>query len=183
MKNLLVEQLSPEKEIDARFDALELLEGEIGIYDGKDYSYPDLAVWLAFMRSLTMIHHSHHWQVLGNGFFSDHELLKKLYENVQGEVDGLGEKLVGLDSPALTNYFPQLDHMRKFMEKVSDKTKPPLLVSLVSELVFIQVGELVKNRLKEANLLTTGLENLFGDVLDRHESHVYLLKQRLTQNP
>jgi DNA-binding ferritin-like protein len=179
MKRRLAEAFSPQEYKQGHAAALELLQSQMSVYDGKHYRYADLAVWLAFMRALTMIHHSHHWQIMGKPFYGDHQLLKQLYEAVQDEIDKVGEKIVGLDSPALTNYFLQIDHMRAFMEKVSDKKKSPLLVSLLSEFVFIQVGELVSKRLQEAGLFTSGLANMMGDILDRHETHVYLLKQRL----
>jgi DNA-binding ferritin-like protein len=159
--------------------AQELLQGEMGVYDGSHHPYADLAVWLGFLRALGMIHHSHHWQTMGSPFYGDHLLLERLYKAVQDEVDTVGEKVVGIDSPALTNYFLQMNHMRGFMKKVSSKDKPPMVVSLESEFVFIATGELISDRLREAGLFTSGLANMMGDILDRHENHVYLLKQRL----
>jgi DNA-binding ferritin-like protein len=181
MKRRLVEAVSHQDYKQSRYAAQELMQSQMAVYDGKDYQYADLAVWLGFMRALMMIHHSHHWQAMGTSYYGDHELLKKIYEATQDEVDSLGEKIIALDSPALTNYFLQVDHMRAFMEALSDKQKQPLVVSFLSELAFIHVGEGVSKRLQEAGLLTTGLENLMGGILDRHETHVYLLKQRLAQ--
>lgn len=150
----------------------------MGIYDGSHHPYADLAVWLGFLRALGMIHHSHHWQTMGSDFYGDHLLFERLYKAVQDEVDTVGEKIVGIDSPALTNYFAQMSHMKMFMSAVSDKTKPPMMVSLGSELVFIAAGEFISDRLKQDGLFTSGVANMMGDILDRHESHVYLLRQR-----
>lgn len=181
MKKRLLEAVSHQDYKHSRYAAHELMQSQMAVYDGRDYQYADLAVWLGFMRSLMMIHHSHHWQAMGTSYYGDHELLKRIYEKIQDEIDKLGEKIITVDSPALTNYFLQIDHMRAFMEAVSDKQKQPLVVSFLSELTFIHVGEAIIKRLQEAGLLTTGLENLMGDILDRHETHVYLLKQRLAE--
>lgn len=159
--------------------AQELLQSEMRVYDGKHHSYADLAVWLGFLRALGMIHHSHHWQAMRASFYGDHLLLEKLYKTVQDEVDTVGEKVVGIDSPALTNYFLQMSHIKAFMKKVSSRDKSPLIVSLESEILLIIVGELISDRLKESALFTSGLANMMGDILDRHETHVYLLNQRL----
>jgi DNA-binding ferritin-like protein len=159
--------------------AQELLQGEMGVYDGHGHPYADLAVWLGFLRALAMIHQSHHWQTLGSQFYGDHLLFERFYKAIQDEVDTVGEKVAGNDSPALTNYFLQLKHIKAFMSLVSDKTKPPMQVSLESEFIFIAAGEMISDRLKEAGLFTSGVANMMGDILDRHESHVYLLKQRL----
>lgn len=159
--------------------AQELLQGEMRVYDGTHHPYADLAVWLGFLRALGMIHHSHHWQMMGSGFYGDHLLLERLYKAIQDEVDTVGEKVVGIDSPVLTNYFLQMAHMKAFMKTVSDKAKQPLVVSLESEFVFVAAGEMISDRLKEAGLFSSGVANMMGDILDRHETHVYLLRQRL----
>ena len=179
MKQRLAEVLSSIEHKQGLRNALELLQGEMRVYDGKNHDYADLAVWLAFLRALGMIHHSHHWQTMGSSFYGDHLLYERFYKAIQDEVDTVGEKVVGLDSPALTNYFLQMHHMKSFMKKVSNKEKSPLFVSLEAELVFIAVGEVVSERLKEFKLETIGLANMLGDILDRHETHVYLLQQRL----
>lgn len=179
MKQRLAEVLSSIEHKQGLRNALELLQGEMRVYDGKNHDYADLAVWLAFLRALGMIHHSHHWQTMGSSFYGDHLLYERFYKAIQDEVDTVGEKVIGLDSPALTNYFLQMHHMKSFMKKVSSKERTPLLVSLEAELVFIAVGEVVSERLKEFKLETIGLANMLGDILDRHETHVYLLQQRL----
>jgi DNA-binding ferritin-like protein len=179
MKKRLTEAVYSSELKMGRRIATKLLQGAMKVYDGSEYRYGDLAVWLGFLRALGMIHHSHHWQTTGSPFYGDHKLLEQLYSSVQGEVDTVGEKVVGLDSPILTNYFMQMKHMLSFMQGVSDSSKPPMVVSLQAELVFIACGEMITDRLESEDLLTSGVANMLGDILDRHESHVYLLQQRL----
>jgi hypothetical protein len=51
--------------------------------------------------------------------------------------------------------------------------------ALRAELAFIKAGERMMNLLKDKGLLSRGLEQLLGTILDNHESNVYLLKQRV----
>jgi DNA-binding ferritin-like protein len=179
MKHRLTEAVSAVEHKRGLRVAQDALQKEMAVYDGKGFRYADLAVWLAFLRALGMVHQSHHWQTLGPAFYGDHLLFQRLYEAVGAEVDAVAEKLVGLDSPALTNYFLQMKHMKAFMDAISNSEKPPMVVSLQAEMVLIAVGEMIQKRLEEEGLLTVGVANLLGDILDRHEGHVYLLQQRL----
>ncbi len=45
--------------------------------------YSELAILLALLRSLNILHQSHHWQSEGNQFYSDHLLFQRLYEKIQ----------------------------------------------------------------------------------------------------
>ena len=53
-----------------------------------------------------------------------------------------------------------------------------MVVSLAAEKAYVHIGEKLMDRLKEAGLLTRGLEQMLGNILDLHETHVYLLDQR-----
>lgn len=179
MKHRLTEAVSNAEHKRGLRVAQGTLQKEMAVFDGKGFKYADLAIYLAFLRATAIIHQSHHWQTLGSSFYADHLLFQRLYEANEVEVDSLAEKVVGLDSPALTNYFLQIKHMKAFMDAVSNSEKPPMVISLQAEIVLIAAGEMIQKRLEEEGLLTVGVANLLGDILDRHEGHVYLLQQRL----
>lgn len=187
----LAETVSPDIAIHAESTAAKLFATEVPIFDGQNEEYVDLAVFLGALRALYMIHQSHHWQSQGKTFYSDHLLFQRLYEGIAPEIDQVAEKLVGLGGIKLTNYFAQMHHMTTFLKTVSDKNKSPSEVSLLAEAIFIEMGNLMLTRLAEArkgadqtmhmaNLRTPGLENMVEGILDLHESHVYLLSQRLS---
>lgn len=153
----------------------EMLNKGIKLY--KDEEYAELGVLLGFLKALQMIHHSHHWQSLGDSFYGDHLLLQRLYEGIDVEVDDLGEKTVGVGGIKMTNYFALIHHMKSFMEGVSqgeDLTKE----SHRAELMFILAGEIVMSRLDSKGILTRGIEQAIGNILDKHEKNLYLLQQR-----
>lgn len=174
----LTEALSAEHKLTVSKLAMAFLKEQVALYDGKHLQMGDLGIWLASLKALYTIHQTHHWQTMGSTFYGDHLLLERLYKAVQDEIDTVGEKLVSLDSPAVTNYFIQTRHSLAFLQAITLSDKPPMVTSFIGELVFIEMGELIKKRLEEAGLLTSGLANMMEDILDRHESHVYLLQQR-----
>jgi hypothetical protein len=51
--------------------------------------------------------------------------------------------------------------------------------SYLAEMNFLKVTSHLVNCMKECGTLTRGLDNLIAGIEDKHEGHVYLLKQRL----
>lgn len=143
----------------------------------EDEEYAELGVLLGWLRALGIIHQAHHWQTLGTTFYADHLLFERLYGAVQEETDTLAEKAVGVGSPGLTNYFRQERHFHTFFKMVSSG-ESPVKESLKAEMYLLIAGETVMNLLEKAGLLTRGVEQALGNILDKHETHVYLLKQR-----
>jgi DNA-binding ferritin-like protein len=145
------------------------------IHEGNEYA--ELAVLLGFLRALGLVHQSHHWQTTGNNYYGDHLLFERLYNDIPKEIDVIGEKIVGTENTSLTNYFSQMHHMETFLNYVS-KGKSYNVESYRAELMFVISGEIVADILKNRNVLTIGLEQAIGNILDKHEEHLYLLQQR-----
>jgi hypothetical protein len=152
-------------------------------------SYGQLSVLLANLRALSILHHQHHWVTSGQTSYEDHLLYQRLYEAIDGEVDSVGERCVGLGSADNVNLILQMKTMFAFIKEYSSgATVMPGLggngneliqKSLSAELMFLTLANTVKESLEAAGLLTRGLDNLLAGIEDVHETHVYLLKQRL----
>ena len=151
------------------------LDYSLQLYGGAEYA--ELAVLLGFLRALGIMHQSHHWQTKGDPFFGDHLLYERLYSEVVEEIDALGERAVGVGGPALTNYFIQLEHIKTYL-KACTKGAALYEESLRAEISFLIAGELVMERLDNQGILTRGIEQAIGNIMDVHESHIYLLQQR-----
>lgn len=160
--------------------ALVLLEAGLTVYP-KGQPYAELAVFLGSLRALQIIHQSHHWQSMGKNSYSDHLLYQRLYEVIEREVDAIGEKIVGTGQMKLTNYFTQLKHIENFLNVVTSRGAISQ-DSYTAELAIVTMGEVVINRLQIASgdkkYLTAGIEQAIGDILNKHEEHLYLLQQR-----
>lgn len=150
-----------------------------------DSKYAELGVVIDLLRALSLLHHTHHWQTQGPQFYGDHLLYQRLYELADGQVDLVGEKAVGLGSPELVLPRHSLENMRRYIEAVEDgdiMDTPALKMakrSLLAEKSFITAGEKMMDQLKSKGLLTRGVEQLLGTILDQHEGLVFLLKQRI----
>lgn len=150
-----------------------------------DEKYAELGVFIDLLRALSLLHHTHHWQTQGSQFYGDHLLYQKLYELADGQIDMVGEKAVGLGSSNLVLARHSLENMRRYIEAVEDgdvMDGPSLKMakrSLLAEKSFITAGEKMMDQLKSKGLLTRGVEQLLGTILDQHEGVLYLLKQRV----
>jgi DNA-binding ferritin-like protein len=151
-----------------------------------DAKYAELGIFLDLLRALSLLHHTHHWQVQGSQYYGDHLLYLRLYELADGQIDGVGEKAVGLGSIDLVMSKHSIENVRRYIEALEDADlmdAPALKLakrSLLAEKSFITAGEKLMDRLKSQGLLTRGVEQLLGTILDTHEGALYLLKQRVT---
>lgn len=151
-----------------------------------DEQFAELAVFLDLLRALQFLHQQHHWQSSGPIAFSDHLLFQRLYEGVAAEIDLLGEKTVSFGSTRLVNSKHSLSNMPKFLIAIEDGAGmasaggPSHLArkSLLAEKSFVTAGEKLMKMLESKGLLSRGIENLLGGILDTHEGFIYLLKQR-----
>jgi len=151
-----------------------------------DAKYAELGIFLDLLRALSLLHHTHHWQTQGSQYYGDHLLYQRLYELADKQIDGVGEKAVGLGSPELVMSRHSLENMRRYIEALEDADMmdaPALKMakrSLLAEKSFITAGEKLMDQLQSKGLLTRGVEQLLGTLLDTHEGVLYLLKQRVT---
>ena len=151
-----------------------------------DSKYAELGLFIDLLRALSLLHHTHHWQTQGSQFYGDHLLYQRLYELADGQIDMVGEKAVGLGSPELVLPKHSLENMRRYIEALEDADvmdAPALKMakrSLLAEKSFLTAGEKMMDQLKSKGLLTRGVEQMLGTILDQHEGLLYLLKQRVS---
>jgi DNA-binding ferritin-like protein len=145
-----------------------------------DSEWAPLAGFLAVTEALQMLAHSHHWQTKGENFYGDHLLYQRLYQDVQAEIDLVGEKLIGVSQDVgLTNYFKRVKAMEMFLKAVTHSDQPYIVVTHDAELAYVRMGGELMDQLEQVGLLTRGLEQMLGNILDKHEEHIYLLEQRV----
>lgn len=150
--------------------------------------HSELAVTVDLLKALYSIHQTHHWQVSGGAFYSDHLLFERLYETVSKQVDGVAERAVGLGNADLVNLRSSLRNVTRFVDAVEmsvhleesgDEALRMVKTSYLAEKFFISALEDIMKDLKAKNLMSFGMEQLLGTILDEHEGLCYLLKQRI----
>ncbi len=148
---------------------------------------------LVFVRALAMIHQGHHWLTHGDTYYADHLLFERLYNETAEEIDQIAEKAVGLGCPK-DKIHPSLQSslIAKTVHmfcgdgvNTSEASNPRVYaeISLKAEEHFIASLAAIAAEMKNHGELTRGADNLLAGIEDKHESHVYLLKQRLTSDP
>jgi len=146
---------------------------------------PQLSVLLTQLRYLFLIHQTHHWISRGSSYYGDHLLFMRLYENIDDEIDALAEKMIGLGTIDSVSLFLQIAQVNKLIQGYGSLSTVPTQDelarrSLAAEMSFLKYVARAVDQLKSVNVLTRGLDNLLAGIEDKHEEHVYLLKQRCT---
>ena len=155
----------------------------VGEYQG--IALAELGACVSVLRSAALIHQSHHWQTRGDTFYSDHKLYEQLYEESLGPIDKIAERAVGSGNRLLVHpviQATQIASIVKFFcgDIQTDPTPDEYaLVSFMTEVYVLSFLGMAYDALKASGTLTPGTDNLLQDVCDKHETFVYLLRQRV----
>jgi DNA-binding ferritin-like protein len=146
--------------------------------------YAQLSVALVHLKFLAAVHQNHHWITKGDPFYGDHLLFQRIYEATVEDVDTVAEKSIGLGSTACVDLVLVTSQLMKLVQgygMTSTIPQPTELAkrSYLAEMNFLKVMSHLAELLKECGTMTRGLDNMLQGIEDKHEGHVYLLKQRV----
>ena len=146
---------------------------------------PQLSVLLVWLQFLYEVHQHNHWVSRGDSFYGDHLMFQRLYEGVLKEIDVVAEKSVGMGVIENVNLHLRINQLQRLMQGHGMMATIPqrgelARQSLLIEQNFLVVIDILMNQMYENKTLTNGLENMFQEIADDHESNVYLLKQRIS---
>ena len=154
---------------------------------GLGYGLPTV---LVFLKALVNIHQSHHWLTFGETYYADHLLFERLYDQTIEDIDGVAEKAIGTRCPLdLMHPGLQVRIVAQIVQKYcgdgvtqgeSESSKSYLEVSLLAETQFLACLAEIAKVMKEKDQLSRGIDNMLAGIEDKHEGHIYLLRQRLT---
>lgn len=133
---------------------------------------------LAHLRAMGWNHLTSHWQVAGDTSYGDHLLFERLYGKVVEETDGLAEKLVGLFGKDAVDGAEQAKLMAFAMYQASS-TGCPFERGLQMERAFQVMVKKTLDALEALGTLSLGLDDFIRTMANDHETHIYLLQQRL----
>jgi len=131
--------------------------------------------YVAFLRSLYLIHQNNHWKVKGNYFYSNHQLFQRLYEKAQSNADSAAEKMIGLFTDKSFNVAEQTNCINSILSNFTDEDE--IANSLKAEKTFLRVSEKFYEFMKDNNKMTLGLDDLIMSIHNDSEEAVYLLQQ------
>jgi len=133
---------------------------------------------VAVLRALYWVLQNSHWQVSGDGFYGDHLLFQRLYEETADNLDGLAEKAVGYLGMEEVQPDDLMARASRYVNKwVSEGC--PVKRGLLAETTFLYLARGYYDKIKNMGAMTLGLDDEIMSLCNKHESHVYLLQQRL----
>jgi DNA-binding ferritin-like protein len=141
-----------------------------------------LSTLLGVIQAAAMVHQAHHWSTRGAVFYADHLLFERLYNESLEFVDQVAERAVGIGQPG---NILAVDQARLILSFVS--VPPPLSpddmvrLSLGLETSVLKAVDLTIEAMESNGTMSHGISNLLEGVADKHESFVYLLRQRSVQ--
>jgi len=115
-------------------------------------------------------------------FYADHLLFERLYNESLEFVDQVAERAVGIGQPG---NILAVDQARLILSFVS--LPPPVSpddmvrLSLALETGVLKAVDAVIEAMDDNGTMTSGISNLLEGLADKHESFVYLLRQRSIQ--
>jgi len=117
-----------------------------------------------------------HWQTRGETSYGDHLLFQRLYEDVQKEIDGTGERLVGLFDAQAVDSASVESAVTKRLQGWTGLRSSKSLASQALTAEHDVVASL--HRAIGAFASDPGTQNLLQGFADKHVEHLYLLQQR-----
>lgn len=135
---------------------------------------------LAVLRSMYWIHQNSHWQSAGSTFYGDHLLFQRLYEETADDVDGVAEKAVAFLGCELVDPAELFTRAKKWVDEWCASPNP-VMRSMAAEKSFMHLAKEYYTLLKKLDIMTLGLDDEIMSLCNSHESHIYLLQQRLEQ--
>jgi DNA-binding ferritin-like protein len=135
---------------------------------------------LGKLRLLALYYQTAHWQSKNPLFYADHLLLDRLYNSVNAELDGVGERAVGTTDSSAVNLLAHVEHLSQNAVKLPTECKENAVYFSAALMLEQELLEFLENSESTAGM-SLGSKNLLADLADSHEANVYLLKQRLAK--
>lgn len=133
---------------------------------------------LGLLQGLQWSHWAAHWQSHGNPSYGDHLLLERLYGGMDDEIDTLAEKITSYFGATAVDPLVTITSAQKFIGAYSHVT-PIIQRALMMEMHLQKAITKVYERVKASEQMTLGLDDFLMSMANDHETHIYLLRQRL----
>jgi len=138
------------------------------------------AKYIAFLRTLYLLHQNSHWLSNGKTFYADHLMFERLYKSAAENADLAAEKFIGLCGSDKLKFENQpLLIQECFSKYVSENCSWEALVGcgISAEQDFLKFSEDLYKQLKADDAMTLGLDDMIMSIASDRETALYLLKQ------
>lgn len=150
-----------------------------------DVKIEDMQDLFAILKANINISQYAHWVTKGSSYHGDHLLYERLYNESTEELDGFAEKIVPLAGEETVNQTIISEKVNQVISEYSEATKnketlPAVVLNM--EKRVLQGLEEVYESLSKSDNLTMGFDDLLQAMHNLHESHTYLLGQRIKKD-
>jgi hypothetical protein len=162
--------------VSVRTSAQRVAERHLAANDGLSEGL--LQGLLGMFQAIYFLHWTTHWQTKGNPYYGDHLLFERLYGALPAEIDTLAEKLVQLHGSEAVSH--ELIHpvMGAWLSRWIPEVDP-VGRALGAERDFQKAIRSTYEDLKASGEISLGLDDFLMSTANAHETHLYLLQQRM----
>lgn len=138
---------------------------------------------MALLNLLSLTYRCAHWESRGRDSYARHLLFERLYDEVEGDIDDLAEKVIGLwglEVPDSDIFIAEeiCHNLGKMVASYApDGSGSHLAKSITIEESVIQFLERFYDELRDKNALTKGMDDFLMALCSKHEHNLYLLQQ------
>ena len=136
-------------------------------------------LYIASLRSLSLIYQHCHWLTRGISFYGDHLLFERLYNSVLENVDMAAEKLIGIFGDQVLDYELQAKLIGQAKQFYKNLEGSPVAQCLKAEKEFLKLATEFYKLVDDGEHLTLGLDDALCNISNKREEAVYLLQQIL----
>lgn len=138
----------------------------------------DLTSLLGLLHALSWLHWTTHWQTQGDPSYGDHLLFERLYGAMPPEIDALAEKMVQVHGREAVDVERHLPAMGAWLARWVPE-RDPVGRALGAERDLQAMVKRTYDGLKARGGLSLGLDDYLMSTANAHETHLYLLQQRM----
>lgn len=143
---------------------------------------------LGYLRFLRHWYETMHWNAAGPSSYGDHLLYERLYDSTDANIDTLAEKITQIWGAGALTSSGNLQCMNDAQLMAESCMQQSPLGETPEVALFLERGlqdllAVVFEGMELAGLLTMGLNDFLMSLASSHETHLYLLQQRLGGRP
>jgi len=140
---------------------------------------------LSLTKALSNMYQTYHWQTRGGHFYGDHLLFERLYTAVDGEVDQVAERAIGVlndfnlvDPVIISQNVSKIILMMTPKDKKAVDPEEMSLVLLFGEQLYAKHIAEMMVALEQQGKLNDGIADFIQGLASAHQTNIYLLQQR-----
>lgn len=133
---------------------------------------------LAVLRAAYETYRTSHWQATGEGYYGDHLMLQRIYEDAEKAVDQVAERTVGYYGAQSVDLADQAERVRTWSATFGRETCPVKASLLAARAVRDQLVESY-DAIRADRQMSLGLDDLLMTLASKNDEHQYLLQQAL----